>query len=375
VSLPRERALLRSLCLALTLLFVSHAASAHLLNMTRIEVQLEPSGRISMHMQIDLSRAAGGALEYHALSLVEQPLADPRFVRIQRRLEQAIDIRWGAERVPFRVVSVELPKLPKEQFVNPLNWPMTRIELVGTLPQAGSAEMHGVMLTSFPFEEPISLTFTSTAEKRSMTRWLVAGQISPTFAGEAAAPSQKVDGSSLVDYLKFGFLHILPKGLDHVLFVLGLYLGARSLRSLLILVTSFTLAHSITLGLAALGVFRLPSSIVEPLIAASIVWVAVENLFPRFSRGRPVIVFGFGLLHGLGFASALAALHLPSQNFLLTLLTFNAGIELGQLTVIALAFAITGWFLGKPWYRARLAVPASLLIATLAAYWTVERIL
>jgi hypothetical protein len=122
-------------------------------------------------------------------------------------------------------------------------------------------------------------------------------------------------------------------------------------------------------------VFRLPSSIVEPLIAASIVWVAVENLLPRFSRGRPFIVFGFGLLHGLGFASALSELHLPSQNFLLTLLTFNAGIELGQLTVLAMAFAITGWFLGKPWYRARLAVPASLLIATLAAYWTVERIL
>jgi hypothetical protein len=189
------------------------------------------------------------------------------------------------------------------------------------------------------------------------------------------------DSGSLWQYGVFGFTHILPKGLDHVLFVLGLYLGARTFKSLLILVTSFTVAHSITLALAAVGAVRLPSGIVEPLIAASIAWVGIENFLisrpgnvGRSEKWRPLVVFCFGLLHGLGFASALSALRLPAESFLLALLSFNFGIELGQLAVIGLALAVTLWFRSKSWYRARVAVPASLAIAALAAVWTVERI-
>jgi hypothetical protein len=253
---------------------------------------------------------------------------------------------------------------------------MTHVHLTGTLPPA-TTQLQGVMQSTFPFEEPIALTFVVSADERSMTRWLVPGQSSPVFDLQSAStPVADTGVSALAQYVRFGFTHILPHGFDHVLFVLGLYLGARSFRSLLIMVTAFTLAHSITLGLATLSIITLPARIVEPLIAASIAWIGVENFFATSaSRYRPFLVFGFGLLHGLGFASALSELTLPQTSFLAALLSFNFGIELGQLTVIALALGATVWFRKKVWYRSRVVLPASFAIAILAAFWTVQRIL
>ena len=166
-------------------------------------------------------------------------------------------------------------------------------------------------------------------------------------------------------YTTLGFTHILPKGLDHILFVLGLFLLSVRFKPLLWQVTSFTIAHSITLGLTIYGVFSLSPAIVEPLIAASIVYVAVENMLTsRLHTWRVFVVFGFGLLHGMGFAGVLQEVGLPRSEFLTGLLTFNLGVELGQLTVIALAFLTVGlWFRERPWYRARIVIPASALIA------------
>nr|WP_309502261.1 HupE/UreJ family protein [uncultured Roseovarius sp.] len=177
-------------------------------------------------------------------------------------------------------------------------------------------------------------------------------------------------------YVPVGFDHILPKGLDHILFVLGLFFLSARLRPLLWQVTAFTAAHTVTLALGALGWVNVPGSIVEPLIAASITYVAVENILARgLTPWRPVVVFCFGLLHGLGFASVLGEFGLPADQFIPALIGFNVGVELGQLTVIALAFLAVGvWFRNKDWYRARIAVPASCVIATVGAYWFVERV-
>ncbi len=176
-------------------------------------------------------------------------------------------------------------------------------------------------------------------------------------------------------YLLFGFEHILPKGLDHILFVLALFLLSIKFSYLVWQITAFTIAHSITLGLSIYGYLSLSSDIVEPLIALSIVFVAIENLFTvRLKPWRPFIVFIFGLLHGLGFAGVLAELGLPRRDFLTALLTFNLGVEGGQLTVIALAYLVLGWFIKKRWYRKSVIVPASLLIALTGAYWTIERL-
>jgi len=179
------------------------------------------------------------------------------------------------------------------------------------------------------------------------------------------------------NYLVVGFEHIVPKGADHILFVVGLYLLSPSWRVLLWQVTAFTLAHTITLALSTLGWVQIPSTIVEPLIAASIVYVCVENLFQqRLTRWRPLVVFGFGLLHGLGFASVLTDIGLSPGHFVTGLIAFNLGVELGQLTVIAACFMLIGvWFRHRPWYRRVIAVPASLAIAFVGSYWLVERTL
>src|SRR5687767_12747985 len=142
------------------------------------------------------------------------------------------------------------------------------------------------------------------------------------------------DGAAGVDFpqlVRIGFAHIVPDGLDHVLFVVGLFLLAANLRELLLQITTFTLTHSITLALAYSGVVRAPAEVVEPLIALSIAWIAVENLFAtRLSRGRLVVVAAFGLLHGLGFAGALSDLGLAGTSLAMTLAGFNLGVGLGQ---------------------------------------------
>jgi HupE / UreJ protein len=178
------------------------------------------------------------------------------------------------------------------------------------------------------------------------------------------------------NYIPVGFDHIIPKGLDHILFVLGLFFLSTRIRPLLWQITAFTLAHTVTLALGALGYVTIPGSIVEPIIAASIVYVAVENILTDgLSRWRPLVVFCFGLLHGLGFASVLGEFGLPESAFIPALLGFNLGVEFGQLTVIAIAFALVGlWFRAKPWYRPYIAIPASAAIACVGAYWFVERV-
>jgi len=167
--------------------------------------------------------------------------------------------------------------------------------------------------------------------------FLNAGALTPQIALDGGdAPS---GWQSFLRYIPVGFDHILPKGLDHILFVLGLFFLSVRMRPLVMQVSLFTLAHTITLALAALGYVNVPGNIVEPLIAASIVFIAVENIWAReISRWRPFVIFGFGLLHGMGFASVLAEFGLPDQTFVPALIGFNVGVEIGQLAVIAVMF-------------------------------------
>ena len=173
-----------------------------------------------------------------------------------------------------------------------------------------------------------------------------------------------------------GFTHILPGGLDHVLFVVGLFLLAAGTRGLLLQISAFTVAHSVTLALAALGIVSVPSAIVEPLIALSIAYVAIENLrATSLTRWRMAFVFGFGLLHGLGFAGALRDLGVSSSDLPLTLVGFNVGVELGQIAVVVLAAAAVR-LLPVPPHRRRqwIAAPVSVAIAAIGLFWAVERI-
>ncbi len=206
------------------------------------------------------------------------------------------------------------------------------------------------------------------------TGYLRSGEISPEIPVLGGSRLNAVE--TFFAYIPIGFDHILPKGLDHILFVLGLFFLSIHLRPLLWQVTAFTLAHTVTLALGALGWVSVSPAIVEPLIAASITFVAIENVIsPELSKWRPFVIFGFGLLHGLGFASVLGEIGLPEDQFFPALIAFNVGVELGQFTVISLAFLAVGyWFRFKPWYRARISIPASLLIAAVGAYWFFERV-
>lgn len=176
-------------------------------------------------------------------------------------------------------------------------------------------------------------------------------------------------------YFKEGFTHIIPLGFDHILFVLSLFFLNPQLKVVIWQATAFTLAHSITLGLAMFGFISPPSHIIEPIIALSIMFVALENMISEKLRpSRILLIFGFGLIHGMGFAGALTELGLPQNKFLFSLITFNLGVELGQITIIILAWFVIGkWFHLKTWYRKGVVIPISAVIAVIALYWTIER--
>jgi hypothetical protein len=176
-----------------------------------------------------------------------------------------------------------------------------------------------------------------------------------------------------LDFIVMGAGHILS-GPDHLLFLLALLALAKGFWPIVRIVTGFTIAHSITLSLAALGVVDVPGRVVEPLIAATIIWVALENLLaPSRTRGRWLIAAVFGLVHGLGFASGLTELGLPREAMVRALVGFNLGVELGQLAFVAVVMPPLVW-LAKPGRLARLPQILSVLVALMGAVWLVERV-
>lgn len=178
-------------------------------------------------------------------------------------------------------------------------------------------------------------------------------------------------------YLTLGFRHILPDGLDHILFVVGLCLLSNKLKPILWQATAFTVAHSITLALSMKNIIVAPSAIVEPIISLSIMFVAIENiLFSQLKPWRIIVVFLFGLIHGMGFASSLNEIGLPRNKFLTSIISFNAGVELGQIAVIAAVYALLIIPFGKkPWFKKYIVWPLSALIAAIALWWTIERVI
>lgn len=217
------------------------------------------------------------------------------------------------------------------------------------------------------------------------------GQVSPELP--VGGVYKETAGEAFWRFLVEGYEHIIPKGLDHILFVLGLFFFALAWSPILWQVTAFTVAHTVTLALATLGVINIPDEwmwLVEALIALSITYVAVENILqPKMGWLRPAVVFGFGLLHGLGFASVLGDLGLSQGQFIVSLIAFNIGVEIGQLAVILIAwFVLVASVRASKWavldqgvnkirqqpvmYRA-MSIMGSLIIAAIGAYWFIER--
>ncbi len=222
-------------------------------------------------------------------------------------------------------------------------------------------------------------------EQLDQTRTAVLGPQAPTQSFELKAVSR---WAQFIDYAREGVWHIWI-GFDHILFLLSLllpavllwrapgWLAVETFRAAFVdvfkIVTAFTLAHSITLSLATLGLVSLPSRWVESAIAASVVLAALNNLWPLFHRRRWMVAFGFGLIHGFGFASVLVDLGLPREALALALVGFNLGVEAGQLAIVALFLPLAFTLRRTAFYRRAVMVGGSVLIVALAGTWLIER--
>ena len=377
--------------LSFALLAVAVAAAGpvngHLLNMTEATASVAADGELQLTLRLDLLRALGSEDAYFAFSRAPFPLED--YQPLWQRLADTVRVETlEGERIPVRVQQVEPPAaLAKAAFESDVRWPMTRLLLTGRV--SAATPLRITFGTAFPVEEPIALTMHSALTQQTRTRWLVVKQPGPWLHPTTAQAA--IAGESLVTvflrYLKLGVEHIIPRGIDHLLFVLGLFLCARSTRGLLYSISLFTLAHSVTLIAASYRLVELPVTLVEVLVAVSVLWVGASNLGPlmggAFSTGadgagagetpRPWILV-FGLLHGFGFANALAQLDSSADGVLVPLIAFNAGVELGQVLFVGALLALLWRYRQAAWYRLRVVLPASGLIVAVASVWIVQRV-
>lgn len=369
--------LLRRLLLSMVLAITAPSLQAHEIRPTIADIEV---GETSMTMSlratlealiagIDLSTVddtndAPEAAVYDRLRAMDPEALEAALREAWPRIRDGFIIEVDGERLVPEIISVQIPA------VGDSDLPRDSMLTVGaTLPEGDTGVQVG-LAESFGTFVPRQIGGGDDAYEG----FLDGGELTP----ELPRAQVLTEGwlSVFLRYIVAGFEHIIPLGVDHILFVLGLFFFATQLRPLLFQVTAFTLAHTTTLALAATGIVSIPASIVEPLIAATIVYVGVENTLGWGNmRGRTILVFCFGLLHGLGFASVLGDYGIAAGRFAAALIGFNIGVEFGQLAVITIAFALVGWFMSKPWYRKVIAIPASLVIAAVGAYWVVERTL
>lgn len=359
------------LCAVAELLYAPAIASAHEIGTTRVTVQFDSARFYQADVVCDP--------ESLLAKLEKLARRDRSALLTAAEYKTKIEALQAYVLAETRVAFDGTPVVPRFEYLPPASAAPTEnagvpapatIRLTGKVPDGASA-----------FSWSFGLTFSSyalsvTQQGRTSTEWLDGNHTSRSFAlGETAAPLSRLRVAGR--YFLLGLTHIIPKGTDHVLFVLGIFLLSQRLRDVLWQVSAFTLAHSLTLGLTIYGLVSIRPSVVEPLIALSIAYVAIENLVTReLKPWRIALVFAFGLLHGMGFAGVLRELGLPRSEFLTALLTFNAGVEAGQLAVVAVAsLAVARWYHDRDLYRLRIVLPASALIAATGIYWTVERLL
>ena len=361
-----------SACALISMLAMTTIVHAHEIGTTRVSVTLREGRSYDIEIVTD---AAALAEKFDAVSGAPMPSLPPSALTsaafggwlaarddiFRQRVAVAFD---GTAIRPAIHYSVS----PAPDAISPI---LATIRLTGEIPHDAR---HFGWVYSWTFAS-YALMVKSHDAAEATTEWLEGGQPSTPFS--LTAPPPGVDRVATAwRYLALGFTHIVPHGLDHMLFVIGIFLFSGRLRTVLWQVSAFTVAHPLTLGLSIYGLIAVPAAVVEPLIAVSIAYIAIENLvLTELKPWRIALVFAFGLLHGMGFAGALQELGLPRSQFLTALLTFNIGVEAGQLAVIGAAFLLVGWQCNRAWYRHRIVVPASVFIGCTALYWTVERAL
>lgn len=367
------------------LLVVSTASYADLVKPALIEITVNKQGEVNVNIRASIealltgingryknTRDAPNADEYDKLRRMTPAELASEFKKFENTfLDQIVIVDNKQRRILLSIKQVKIP---------PRGYP--KVPRISVIDLVGKVDLSAESVQCY---YPLSFSDYAVRLKQvdlekqkfhwSQWQWLRNDKFSePLSITEIVA--RKPLYKTVANYIELGFKHILPKGTDHILFILGLFLFSSSLRPLLWQVTMFTIAHTITLGLAMNGLFNLPAQIVQPLIALSIVYVGVENVFARgLQKSRLVLVFAFGLLHGLGFASMLADFGMPENAFATALISFNVGVELGQLSILLAAYLLIGFWFGKrDWYKTLVINPASIVIAIIAFYWFIDRL-
>ena len=357
---------LRRLLVSLSLLFAAAPGLAHEMGSFEVRMTVRDSGDYVVELPIDpetllqrLELIAGGEIS----SPESAKEYEESILSHQRQILSRIDLRFDGRKVTPAIEYVpDESDNPEER--------TAILRLTGAIPDGAGGVTWSYSLVYSRYLFVVS----HPRAREGVRQWLEADQVSRPVRIDTIAPPLSTT-EVLRDYLILGFTHIIPKGLDHILFVLGLFLLSPRWRPVLAQVSAFTVAHTITLGLTTFGLVSLSPSIVEPLIALSIVYIAVENVFTReVHRWRIALVFLFGLLHGMGFAGVLGELGLPRAEFVPALIAFNVGVEAGQLTVILLAWLLlVHWVSARAWYRSRVLIPLSVAIGLAGLVWLVQR--
>lgn len=377
--------ILQKLSLFLTVISLYVPVYADVVKPALVEISVFSDAQVSVEIRTSIealltgingryrnTQDAPNADEYDALRELEAEDLRKQFVAFHSVLLEGVELRVDGVAVPLKIGVIDIAppgytKVPRASV----------IRLVGTIPE-GSKSLQWYYPAKFGDQ---AVRVRQVNEEAGEYHWSGHQWVKEDVPSEPFSLTEvftKPTFWSVAEmYIEAGFLHIVPKGLDHILFILGIFLISMRLKPLLLQATMFTIAHSLTLSLGVFGLVNLPPQVVEPLIALSIAYVAFENLASeRLSRFRLPVVFAFGLLHGLGFASILTEFGLPEDLYVAALLWFNVGVEFGQIALLVFAYlAITIWFRNPSVYRRFVVLPGSLAIGGLGAYWMVERMI
>ncbi|MDJ0881923.1 MAG: HupE/UreJ family protein [Gammaproteobacteria bacterium] len=365
-------------------LLLSPPLAADVVRPALIEISVYTSGQISIEIRASVealltgingryrnTQEAPNAEEYDRYRVMQSDELKQAFESFHASLLAGVDLKLDGQTEALSIHSVDIPE--------PGYTKVPRISVITLQAQASREKQHLTWYYPMRFGDHATRV-RQVDEDNELWHWSDHQWIKQDVYTEPYPLDEIFTRQSLWQvaktYTVSGFQHIIPLGMDHILFVLGIFLLSTSWKPLLWQVTMFTLAHSITLSLSMLELFSLPARIVEPLIALSIAYVAIENIFtPGLHRSRLWIVFAFGLLHGLGFASILAEFGMPRDDFALALISFNLGIEFGQLAILVIAYLLFAiWFKNQQRYRHWVIIPLSTLIALTGLYWFWDRL-
>jgi len=351
-----------------------------------IEINVDTQGQVDIEIRASIealltgingkyknTQDAPNADEYDALRVLQSDELEVSFQAFRDKfLKEIALLDQSGKRIPLTIKSVKIPEPG-----------YTKVPRISVITLATSIDLSTQSLQwYYPLafgDNAVRLRQVDKVNQQwhwSEWQWLRKDKPSKAFSLTEIVAQRPIT-QVVVEYIILGFEHIVPKGTDHILFILALFFFSTRLKPLFLQVTMFTIAHTITLGLSMNGVVSLPASIVEPLIALSIAYAGFENVVAtKLHSYRLVLVFAFGLLHGLGFASVLSDFGMPDDAFATALISFNVGVELGQIAVITCAFLLVSvWFRRKSWYRTFIVKPASLMIAITGLIWAIDRIL